>query len=201
MIPHLQNNLSSWDHDLQYKLMCGKTIEKRLSRLLVLAAKMSYPNASKVKVNHFLQSSGDLFEFYEKAESEAPESESGPVLLCSKCSAPLSRSDLDISVETQHQPSYLESPARRPLERADSQLLVASPALSTVSSHSDYQPDGPDGWHPEKDGSPRRCRSGARLEQRDTGTQTDPSDFQSSVDERNDLCLANFMALLEESEI
>ena len=74
--------------------MCGKTIEKRLSRLLVLAAKMSYPNASKVKVNHFLQSSGDLLEFYERAESEAPESELGPVLLCSKCSAPLSRSKI-----------------------------------------------------------------------------------------------------------
>ena len=153
MIPHLKNNLSSWDHGLEYKLMSGKTIASKLSRLLSLAAKMSYPNASKVKVNHFLQSSGDLFEFYERAESEAPESESGPVLLCSKCSAPLSRSDLDISVETQHQPSYLESPARRPLERADSQLLVASPALSVVSSHSDYQPDGPDGWHPEEDGS------------------------------------------------
>ena len=91
--------------------MSGKTIASKLSRLLSSAAKMSYPNASKVKVNHFLQSSGDPFEFYERAESEAPESELGPVLLCSKCSAPLSRSDLDISVETQHQPSYLESPA------------------------------------------------------------------------------------------
>ena len=102
MIPHLQNNLSSWDHDVQYKLLCGKTIEKRLSRLLCSAAQMSDPKAAKVKVNKFLQSSGDLFEFYERAESVAPESDSGPVL-CSKCSAPLSRSDLDISVETQPQ--------------------------------------------------------------------------------------------------
>ena len=85
MIPHLQNNLSSWNQDLQYKLLCGETIRKRVSRLLLSAKKLSYPKASKVKVNDFHQSLGDLFEFYERAESEAPESELGPVL-CSKTS-------------------------------------------------------------------------------------------------------------------
>ena len=91
--------------------MEDKIIRKRLSRLLGLAAIVSKTRASKVKVDNFLLSSGDLFEFYETAESEAPES--GPVpVMCSKCSALLSRTDLDISAETQ--PSYLESPARRP---------------------------------------------------------------------------------------
>ena len=68
MILHLQNNLSSWDHDLQYKLMCGKTIALKLSRLLSSAAQMSDPRAAKVNVHNFLQSSGDLLEFYERAE-------------------------------------------------------------------------------------------------------------------------------------
>ena len=133
MIPHLQSNLSSWNQDLQYKLLCGETIRKRVSRLLCSAAQISNPRTAKLKVNNFLKSSGDLFEFYERAESEAPESESVPVL-CSKCSAPLSRTDLDISVETQPQPSYLESPARRPLERADSQVLSFSTLESYKSS-------------------------------------------------------------------
>ena len=68
MIPHLKNNLSSWDHGLEYKLMCGKTIASKLSRLLSSAAQMSDPRAAKVNVQNFLQSSGDLFEFYERAE-------------------------------------------------------------------------------------------------------------------------------------
>ena len=94
MIPHLQNNLSSWDHNLQYKLLCDKTIASKLSRLLSSAAQMSNPRAARLKVNNFLKSSEDLFEFYERTESEAPESESGPVL-CSKCSAALSRRDVE----------------------------------------------------------------------------------------------------------
>ena len=130
IIPLLKNNLSSWNQDLQYKLMSDDTIRLRLSRLLKSAEDLANPKAAQARVKDFLKDSGDLFKFYERAESEAPESESeapesesGPVL-CSKCSAPLSRSDLDISAETQPQPSYLESPARRPLERADSQLRI-----------------------------------------------------------------------------
>ena len=123
IIPLLKNNLSSWNQDLQYKLMSDDTIRLRLSRLLKSAEDLANPKAAQARVKDFLKDSGDLFKFYERAESEAPESESGPVL-CSKCSAPLSRSDLDISAETQPQPSYLESPARRPLERADSQLHI-----------------------------------------------------------------------------
>ena len=63
----------SWNTEHQYKLMDDKIIHKRLSWLLGLAAIVSKTRASKVKVDDFLQSSGDLFEFYETAESEAPE--------------------------------------------------------------------------------------------------------------------------------
>ena len=49
MIPHLQNNLSSQNQELQYKLMCGKTIVLKLSKLLCSAAQMSNPKTARVK--------------------------------------------------------------------------------------------------------------------------------------------------------
>ena len=86
IIPLLKRNFASWNHD-EFRLLSDKIIGSRLSRLLNSAANNSIPRAARVKVNNFIQSAGDQFEFYEPAEAEAepeaPESETGPVL-CSK---------------------------------------------------------------------------------------------------------------------
>ena len=197
IISRLKNNFSVWNQN-EYELMSDKNISLRLSRLIASASNVSSHKAGKVKVNEFVNSSGDLFVFYQTTEtpSEAPEPESRP-LLCSQCSGPISLS-LDISGRTE--PDCLVSPARRPLERSDSYLLAASPALSVSSVHSDFQPEGADGWHPVKDDT-ERFRPANKIRERDMGTQTLPTDFKSGVEERNDLQLTNFIAVLEESEI
>ena len=123
IISRLKNNFSVWNQN-EYELMSDKNISLRLSRLIASASNVSSHKAGKVKVNEFVNSSGDLFVFYQTTEtpSEAPEPESRP-LLCSQCSGPISLS-LEISARTE--PNCLVSPARRPLERASRQLSPCS---------------------------------------------------------------------------
>ena len=135
IISRLKNNFSVWNQN-EYQLMSDNNIARKLSHLILSASNVSKPRTARVKVNNFINSSGDLFVFYQTTEipSEAPERESRQ-LLCSQCSGPISLS-LEISGRTE--PDCLVSPARRPLERSDSYLLAASPALSVSSVHSDH---------------------------------------------------------------
>ena len=123
IISRLKNNFSVWNQN-EYQLMSDKNIASKLSRLILSASDVSKPRTARVKVNNFINSSGDLFVFYQTTEipSEAPERESRP-LLCSQCSGPISLSS-EISARTE--PNCLVSPARRPLERASRQLSPCS---------------------------------------------------------------------------
>ena len=116
-------NFSVWNQN-QYQLLSDNNIARKLSHLILSAGNVL--GTAEVKVNKFINSSGDLFVFYQTAEipSEAPERESRP-LLCSQtqCSGPISLSS-EISARTE--PNCLVSPARRPLERASRQLSPCS---------------------------------------------------------------------------
>ena len=123
IISRLKNNFSVWNQN-EYQLMSDNNIARKLSHLILSAGNVSNPRTAEVKVNKFINSSGDLFVFYQTTEipSEAPERESRP-LLCSQCSGPISLSS-EISARTE--PNCLVSPARRPLERASRQLSPCS---------------------------------------------------------------------------